>query len=103
MPLITGGLRPHDRPRARPPGRERATPQDVITNPRVVASYLGTDEATINRSSSGPRVDGAVIGPTVVLDAVPPPPPAPAPAPAADAPATRRRREPLVANRRGDA
>jgi len=91
MPLITGVS---DRMIALELGHPVATgtPQEVITNPRVVASYLGTDEATINRSSRGPRVDGAapVVDPTAVLDAAAPP-------------ARTRRRTPLVATGREDA
>ena len=34
------------------------TPEEVIADPRVVASYLGSDEATINRSSAGTQVSG---------------------------------------------
>ncbi len=96
MPLITGVS---DRMIALELGHPVAagTPEEVITNPRVVASYLGTDEATINRSSSGPRVDGAVIDPTMVLEQLGAPVAAGAPAPA------RRRREPLVAAPREDA
>jgi len=38
------------------------TPQEVVNHPRVVASYLGTDEASINRSgelvAAKPTTDG---------------------------------------------
>ena len=30
------------------------TPQDVLEHPGVIASYLGTDEAAINRSGATP-------------------------------------------------
>ena len=53
MPLIIGVS---DRMLALELGRVIAegTPEQVIADPRVVASYLGTDEAAISRSGSGP-------------------------------------------------
>jgi hypothetical protein len=30
------------------------TPDEVVTNPRVVSGYLGTDEAVVHRSDAGP-------------------------------------------------
>jgi ABC-type sulfate/molybdate transport systems ATPase subunit len=52
MPLITGIS---DRLVALELGAVVAigTPQDVVTNPRVVEGYLGSNEATIMRSGSG--------------------------------------------------
>ena len=49
MPLITGIS---DRLMALELGHPIAegTPEEVVRDPRVVASYLGTDEAAINRS-----------------------------------------------------
>ena len=38
------------------------TPDEVLSHPRVIASYLGTDEATISRS--GPRRRGSRSKPT---------------------------------------
>jgi len=93
MPLITGVS---DRMIALELGHPIATgtPEEVIADPRVVASYLGTDEATINRSGGAPSVDGRTpaVDPTVVLGAAPP-----------AAPTRTRRRSPLVAARREDA
>ena len=34
----------------------QGTPDDVLAHPAVIASYLGTDEATINRSGSKPKL-----------------------------------------------
>ncbi len=85
MPLITGVS---DRIVALELGHPMAvgTPQEVINDPRVVASYLGSDEATINRSGTGGD-DG-------------PPPPAPPDDPAPRPPRRTRRRAPLVAGDR---
>ena len=56
MPLITSVS---DRMVALELGHPMAigTPEAVIADPRVVASYLGSDEATINRSSSGAAIE----------------------------------------------
>jgi branched-chain amino acid transport system ATP-binding protein len=56
MPLITGIS---DRLLALELGRVVAegTPQQVITNPAVVASYLGTDQASIARSGRRATAD----------------------------------------------
>ncbi len=84
MPLITGVS---DRMVALELGHPMATgtPEEVIADPRVVASYLGSDEATINRSSAGSQV--ATDAP-ITVD---PDDDVGAPLP------KRRRRQPLVA------
>ncbi len=66
MPLITGIS---DRMIALELGHPMAegTPDEVISNPRVVASYLGGDMATINRSGAAstpaPEANGSSAGP----------------------------------------
>ena len=40
------------------------TPDEVLSHPRVIASYLGTDEATIERSGSKRRISANGPGPT---------------------------------------
>ncbi|MFN8041122.1 MAG: ATP-binding cassette domain-containing protein [Acidimicrobiales bacterium] len=37
----------------------RGTPAEVLVHPQVVASYLGTDDAVIHRSGTGPAAAGA--------------------------------------------
>ena len=51
MPLITCGLRPDDGAGAGPRHR-RGTPQEVLSDAQVIASYLGTDQAAIGRSGA---------------------------------------------------
>ena len=38
----------------------RGTPAEVLVHPQVVASYLGTDDAVIHRSGTGPSTGSAV-------------------------------------------
>jgi len=38
-------------------------PADVRDNPRVIASYLGTDERAINRSGVQAETEGVATGP----------------------------------------
>ena len=50
MPLLSADLRPAWSPSSSAASSPRARPAEVLEHPRVIESYLGTDESAINRS-----------------------------------------------------
>ena len=91
MPLITGIS---DRMVALELGHPitEGTPDEVISDPRVVSSYLGGDMAIINRSGAASTTDASSDAPGVADETL-------APTNGADGSRRSRRREPLRAGR----